>query len=235
MPVPKARRSVSDDDPLTRAMAPPPNETPAQREERLQREKEAKERSDAIDNEINQQRMADKKEQAPVKVLLLAMAQALAQSNNLSALSPPRPSSPNRSDSPTHLTPVLPTLTAEHMKLKIRLSPLLQVEEALWRKLSPSSPPDAMSTRLSSVTNLPNNGKPREGAVYSISGWKGAFNKFLAGRSSIDSQNIDFDDPDDPGTILHHCAQDMIKLWNDPVVRKLLAALSLRLEDMPGL
>uniref|UniRef100_A0A0W0FWU8 Guanine nucleotide-binding protein alpha-4 subunit n=1 Tax=Moniliophthora roreri TaxID=221103 RepID=A0A0W0FWU8_MONRR len=282
MPVAKSRRSISDDDPLTRAMAPPPDETPEQREQRLQREKEARERSEAIDNEINQQRLAEKREQAPVKVLLLgqsesgktttlknfqlisspkafraekplwraiiqlnvtrsiriileAMSQALAQSSNSSpTLTSSRPASPNLSGSSTLPSTTLPTLNAEHMKLKIRLSPLLQVEEALWRKLSPSSPPDAMPTHLSSVTNLPHHGRQREGAVYSVSGWKGAFSKLLTGRNSMDSQNIDFDNPDDPGTILHYCAQDMIRLWNDPVIQQLLAALSLRLEDMPG-
>jgi guanine nucleotide-binding protein subunit alpha len=57
-------------DPLTRALAPPPNETPAQRDARLKAEKEAKLRSDAIDEEINRQRVAEKKERS-VRVLLL--------------------------------------------------------------------------------------------------------------------------------------------------------------------
>ncbi|KAJ8076936.1 hypothetical protein PM082_001359 [Marasmius tenuissimus] len=71
----RARRSMPDDDPLTRAMAPPADETPSQREARLLTELEAKKRSDAIDEEINQQRLAEKKEQAPVKVLLLGASE----------------------------------------------------------------------------------------------------------------------------------------------------------------
>lgn len=62
---------ISDDDPLTKALAPPPNETLEQREARLQTEKEAQLRSDAIDEEINRQRVAEKKESHCVRVLLL--------------------------------------------------------------------------------------------------------------------------------------------------------------------
>ena len=56
------------DDPLTRAMAPPPNETPQEREARLAMERRAKARSDAIDEEL---RRAQKKGPKPVKIMLL--------------------------------------------------------------------------------------------------------------------------------------------------------------------
>ena len=59
-----------DDDPLTKALAPPPNETLEQRDARLQMEKEAQLQSDAIDEEINRQRVAEKKSHC-VRVLLL--------------------------------------------------------------------------------------------------------------------------------------------------------------------
>jgi guanine nucleotide-binding protein subunit alpha len=59
------------DDPLTRAMAPPPDETPGQRAERLRSEAEAKRISDMIDEELNRQRLAEKKGPKPVKILLL--------------------------------------------------------------------------------------------------------------------------------------------------------------------
>lgn len=69
----KSRRQSlirEDDDPLTRAMAPPPNETEAERQERLAAEKEAQKRSDAIDEELNRQRLAERKVKC-VRVLLL--------------------------------------------------------------------------------------------------------------------------------------------------------------------
>jgi hypothetical protein len=62
---------TADEDPLTRAIAPPPDETPEEREVRLQAESEAKKVSDAIDEELNRQRIAEKKAAKPVKVLLL--------------------------------------------------------------------------------------------------------------------------------------------------------------------
>lgn len=49
------------------------------------------------------------------------------------------------------------------------------------------------------------------------------------------SQDIDFDDPSDPGVILHACSDDMIRLWNDTTVKKLLSLQRIRLEDMAGL
>ena len=68
--------------------------------------------------------------------------------------------------------------------------------------------------------------------------WKGAFGRLLSTniRDSVDSEfGIDFDDPNDPGVILHNCSEDMIRLWNDPTIKALLKVHKLRLEDMPGL
>lgn len=67
-----ARRG-EDDDPLAQAMAPPPNETPQERERRLAEEAAAQKRSDAIDEELNRQRQAEKKEPC-IRILLLGEA-----------------------------------------------------------------------------------------------------------------------------------------------------------------
>ena len=71
------RQKTSNDDPLTRAIAPPPNETPAERDLRMAAEQEAKRVSDAIDDELNRQRIADKKNPKPIKILLLGALFAL--------------------------------------------------------------------------------------------------------------------------------------------------------------
>lgn len=65
----RSRQSI-DDDPISRILAPPPDESPEEREIRLAAEKEAKKRSDAIDEELTRQRNAERKSK-PVKVLLL--------------------------------------------------------------------------------------------------------------------------------------------------------------------
>jgi guanine nucleotide-binding protein alpha-1 subunit len=66
---------IRDDDPLSLAIAPPLNETPAERDMRIRAEMEAKRVSDAIDDEINKERMAAKKIPPPVKILLLGESQ----------------------------------------------------------------------------------------------------------------------------------------------------------------
>ncbi|THV06695.1 guanine nucleotide binding protein, alpha subunit [Dendrothele bispora CBS 962.96] len=284
MPRPSLTMMSSDDDPLARAIAPPPDESPDQRAARLQAEKEAKLRSDAIDAEINRQRQAEKKEQRPIKVLLLGqsesgksttlknfqlinspkafkaeraswraviqlnvvrsirtildlMSAAQASSAYPSPASSPidSPSESSRPPSPFP-TEASPTLTSDHLKLRLRLGPLLQVEESLWRRLSPSSG-EYEATHLSPVTNLPLPARAtKEISIHSSSAWKNAFGRLLSNnRGSMDSeQGIDFDDPKDPGLILHNCYEDMNKLWNDETVRTLLRANRIRLEDQSG-
>lgn len=60
-----------DEDPLTLALAPPPDETPEQRATREAAEIEAKRVSDEIDEQIRKEREAERKKKKPVKLLLL--------------------------------------------------------------------------------------------------------------------------------------------------------------------
>lgn len=137
------------------------------------------------------------------------------------------------------------TLSPELLKLRMRLLPLQQVEETLLRKLTPAGSAEFEATHLSPITNLPY--KARSGGkqmnkfgeltVNSTMQWKVAFGKLIASaRASIDSAaDIDFDDPNDPGVVLNACAEDIIRLWEDPVVRQLLNAQKTPLEHMGGL
>ncbi|KAJ3733784.1 guanine nucleotide binding protein, alpha subunit [Lentinula guzmanii] len=279
------RRSVAseDNDPLTLAIAPPPNETPVEREQRLAEEKKAKEISDSIDEEINAQRLAEKKEDS-VKVLLLGELSnmkivVLIQESDFQLINSPKafkaeraswravvqlnvarsiriiidaitraqqasssPSSPVAQGSSDDMSipdteTEFPTLTVEHLKLKMRLSPLLQVEESLWRRLSPSSAVEFEASHLASITNVPHSTRPKEVYVQSSMAWKSTFSRLLSTstRDSVESDTgIDFDDPKDPGVILNNCAEDMIKLWHDSTIRELLNVSGIRLEDTPG-
>lgn len=60
-----------DEDPIATALAPPGNETPLERQERLAGEAEARQRSEAIDEEINRQRIEKKKGPKCIRILLL--------------------------------------------------------------------------------------------------------------------------------------------------------------------
>lgn len=145
----------------------------------------------------------------------------------------------SRSNSPIPPADFSP-LTPEHLRLKMRLLPLQQVEEALLRRLSSAGSSEIEATRLLPVTDLPCFGTAANGkeiTVNSTSQWKFAFSRLLSNpRSSFDSgADIDFEDPNDPGVILHACAEDMIQLWNDPTIKALLSARKQRLEDMAGL
>ena len=116
----------------------------------------------------------------------------------------------------------------------MRLAPLIQVEAALIRKLVP---PDQVEDFSRSHLSSPP--FPQEISVNSSTGWKTAFNRLLRntnGRESCDSVDlINWSDPDDPGVILHACSDDMIKLWADPTVRRLMEIEKMRPEEMAGL
>ncbi|KAI0032612.1 guanine nucleotide binding protein, alpha subunit, partial [Vararia minispora EC-137] len=127
----------------------------------------------------------------------------------------------------------LPRLTPELLRLKIRLSPLVQVEEALVRRLQISSGQEnVVSVRAQEHAGIVG----REIAVHSASGWKGNFvARMLAGKQKTDDgDGIDWDDPDDPGRVIHACKDDMIGLWEDPIVRELLETKQMRMQEMSG-
>ncbi|CCM00780.1 uncharacterized protein FIBRA_02822 [Fibroporia radiculosa] len=175
-----------------------------------------------------------------IRMILDVMAEAQA-TQTAAGYGPPssmlRPSSSR--DNPSRPSdPDQPLLTAEHLKLKMRLSPLLQVEQTLVRKLTPPGSAEFEATHLASVTSgYVERARSKEVAVNSQFAWKNMFSRFLPeSRESFDSSRdgIDWDDPDDPGRIIYACGEDMIRLWNDDTIRKLLKMHNLRLEDRSG-
>lgn len=65
-----------EQDPLTLAAAPPPDETPAQRIIREKAEAEARKISDEIDEQIRRDKLASKRRKRSVKVLLLGQSES---------------------------------------------------------------------------------------------------------------------------------------------------------------
>ena len=70
------RPSFEDPDPLTAALAPPPDETPAARDAREHAEAEARRVSDEIDEQLRREGAALRKRKPPVKVLLLGQSES---------------------------------------------------------------------------------------------------------------------------------------------------------------
>jgi guanine nucleotide-binding protein subunit alpha len=116
----------------------------------------------------------------------------------------------------------------------MRLSPLAQAEEALVCKLNPSGRLQFEGMEPTGPT--PDTGTAKEFALNSTA-WRGAIGRLLGShRESIESQEpISFDDPKDPGALINACGLDMIALWHDPAVKRLLTKNKLRLEETSGL
>jgi hypothetical protein len=89
------RQSI--DDPLACVFAPPPNESEDDKESRIRAEQEAKRRSDAIDEELNKQRIT-RKSPRPVKILLLGES-AILLLRSPACLRSLTPSLPGQSES----------------------------------------------------------------------------------------------------------------------------------------
>lgn len=69
---PTPARPMGSNDPLNRAMQPPPDETPEQRQERLEKETEAQRVSDEIDAQLRQEgKLRTKRKEDLVRILLL--------------------------------------------------------------------------------------------------------------------------------------------------------------------
>lgn len=78
-------------DPLTRALLPPKDETPAERWAREQREAQARLISEQIDAQLKAERAALKKKGKPVKVLLLGQSESGKSTTVKSAYNCPHP------------------------------------------------------------------------------------------------------------------------------------------------
>ncbi|KAJ4466915.1 guanine nucleotide binding protein, alpha subunit [Lentinula edodes] len=270
-------------DPLTDAISPPSDESVQEREIRIKHELEAKQKSDAIDEDLNRQRAAEKKGPKPVRVLLLGIPgfdqhsgegkstflkffklmhdpkafsaeraswRAVIQLNVVRSIHvildamthPPQPRHDPRKQitSSTSSSPLsgeipLPEDTSdvepELIQIRYRLSSLLQVEDFLTRQLTPKDYSEVGTTQLAPMNHIKH--VATELAINSSVPWKQRFDR-LVGKGDTERMIIDWDDPNDPGKILHACGEDMIRLWQHPNVQQMLEKQNLRLEEMAG-
>ena len=123
----------------------------------------------------------------------------------------------------------------------MRLSALLPIEQELMRKLMPDGGAadrdlcvragsgwkgilSALST--SSSTIMPD--VPAKPPLVLVSAMKG-------GASRPGTGDVRLKDKDNPTAVLAACRDDIVTLWEDPVVQGVLKKHNTRIQDMPGL
>ncbi|KAK7046710.1 guanine nucleotide binding protein, alpha subunit [Favolaschia claudopus] len=267
----KIRRRSLEEDPLAYICAPPDGETEEQRHVRVILEKEAKQISDAIDEQLSREKAQEKKGPRPVKVLLLGQSEsgksttlknfqlmydskafraeraswrAIVQLNVVRSihviLDVITRAQIRRPTTGEDVLPASPIVDDELATLKLRLSPLIRVEEILMQRLMPNGPDKSDAARLAQLTNIPYSELPRnvnrEVAVHSANPWKDVFKRLVGNDTeSFDSEKaIDWEDPSDPGVVLHALADDMKALWSNRTVQTLLDRQNLRLQEAAG-
>ncbi|KAJ7242545.1 guanine nucleotide binding protein, alpha subunit [Mycena haematopus] len=259
---------MEDLDPISNAIAPPHNESPEERDIRVQKEKAAKQVSDAIDAELSREQAYDKKRPKPVKILLLGQSEsgksttlknfqlmyepkafraeraswrAIIQLNvvrSIHIIIEAMTRAQNSTDRPPSARSSVSSheslrLDAELVQLKMRLVPLLEVEKSLMKRLSLPGSTEWEPTERPLTTTKRRQSK--EIAVNSTVAWKAAFTRMAEDRQSFDTDHlIDWDDPEDPGMLLHASNDDMKRLWAHPTVQAILDKQSIRLQESAG-
>jgi hypothetical protein len=112
-------------------------------------------------------------------------------------------------------------LTDKHRRMSIGLSPLLTIANTMNKKI------DAYNPDLS-----------KDVCVRPGSAWKtmlGIANTSPGSKRSSRPGTPDGKKMDEVASVLNVCQDDIIALWEDPVVKTVLKAHNIRLEESPGL
>ncbi|EKM76630.1 hypothetical protein AGABI1DRAFT_102244 [Agaricus bisporus var. burnettii JB137-S8] len=276
-----------DDDPLTLAIQPPPDETPEQRQIREAAEAEAKRVSDEIDEQIKKEKELSSKKRKPVKLLLLGQSESgktatlknfqltyarrewseelsswraviflnLVRNANeilehmvaeMADLPYPRyPENDSTEDLVLRPAKTLPPLKfkEKHKQLRIRLSPLQEVQRGLEEQLGAASTEIYASTPTSAAPfhDADSSGRraPTEFSINSSNGWKSALDKFRKApgsrpETSNGTAKFSKDSEEEIAEIIANCREDIKSLWEDSIVKEVLSRRKARIEDAPG-
>ncbi|KAH7096131.1 guanine nucleotide binding protein, alpha subunit [Auriculariales sp. MPI-PUGE-AT-0066] len=245
--------TVPHDDPFARFMQPPANETAEQAEERMRAQAEAQRISDEIDEQIKQEKASEKKFR-PFRLLLLGQSESGKSTTlkNFQLMYTPKQFERQRVawraviqlnlartihtivDALTQVEEgavgfdgrELPLLDQDIRTLKMRVLPLLPLEEQLKKRLCASNDGEATIQSPDASSEL---------AVAPT--WRKHFGRLL-GRNERDDdeslRSIDFNDPSDPAYVLSLCSDDIRALWQHPQLRVVLKQLDIRLETESG-
>ena len=115
-----------------------------------------------------------------------------------------------------------PRLTSEHRRLVMRLAPLRQIEHTLTLRFrAPSAPLSPPRTPLSPT-------RSHQELYVSGYAWQRARRQ--------DADHNEFGDEDEElSRVLCACQEDMVALWNDQYVRKLLKVQRVGMEELSSL
>lgn len=236
------------DDPLAALTLPPPGETAAQMETRLREEDEARRVSEEIDEQLKQERLAERRHKA-LRILLLGQSESGKSTTlkNFQLMYTPKAFRAERItwravvqlnlvksvhqivDALTQAEEgamgidgdELPLPSSHIRALKLRVLPLMQVEEQLMGRLAAPGETDAV----------------RRGATPELAvapTWRNTLNRILGAQDRDEEPTINFDDPTDPAHVLNLCRDDVKALWADETVHIILQRLGIRLEDQSG-
>ncbi|KAI0074990.1 G-alpha-domain-containing protein [Panus rudis PR-1116 ss-1] len=247
-------------DPLDAVLRPPIDETEEERAQRLAEEAEAKRVSQAIDEQLKQERTARKKARV-VRLLLLGQSESefqriytpsafreerilwrsviqlnLVRSIRiiLDAIQDVRRHEliPTSDDEFDDEYPNERVGLPPHLEtLCMRLLPLRHVESLLIAKLVPPNEDEATHLGNMSITRDPHLYRQQEIFVRPGVSWKGAMKR--NGRpNSLGTTGQETQD--ESQAIIHGCRNEMMALWHDPTVKDVLKKRKIRLEESPG-
>ncbi|KAI0321417.1 G-alpha-domain-containing protein [Amylostereum chailletii] len=219
-------------------------ETPSDRNVRLESELEAKRINDAIDHELELERNELRKRKVNVKILLLGQAESGKSTmlRNFQLKFTPAAFHAeaeawravidlNLVRSVTFILNVLNeglengvTLSDQLRRLRVSLGPLRSVEEQLAKFLSPDDP----AARVSQPGL-----RGFEVNVRSGSRWKSLFNRNAMATTSR-SYIHGYEEVLNARRVIEACREDMLALWTDPIVRSALDKQSVSLQFRSG-
>ncbi|KAF6760106.1 guanine nucleotide binding protein, alpha subunit [Ephemerocybe angulata] len=244
-------------DPLSLAIAPPPNETPEERAKRLREEEEAVEVSRRIDAELKLAKVALKKRKDAVQVLVLGQSMS-GKSTTIKNFQMQYAQKAWAEERASWKAVVLLNLvrsvntvidiitgTMEGVDLlssdpSSQLTPLNETHRNLSRRLGVLRQIERdLRLLLGSGADEtePEGGdggpqftpKVQEFCVQSSSGWKGILSR-VRGPSTgkeNDVQRVAFQ-------VISSCRDDILRIWNDPGTQSVLKNRQAHLEDTPG-
>lgn len=122
------------------------------------------------------------------------------------------------------------------LKLKMRLAPLLQVEQALIQRLTPERSTETETTLHDREASYADRSKHlvKEVAINSTRAWKETFDQSSC-SNKLSEKASDAHNSSDPSVVLNACVQDIQILWNDSSVKTLLKGHNIHMEEVAGL